>query len=111
MEDIIFVKLVSGDTCIGIKDEDKNVLKDVAVVQAVPVGNSGIQIAILPFGFPYEEDISGEVPMDKVLYTYKELPDDMKNRYIEAKSNIRIAGAGELGGFGGGSQSSGGIIF
>lgn len=107
MENIKFVKLISGDTCIGIKDEASNTLKDVAVVQAVPMGGSGIQIAILPFGFPYEDEIGGEICWDKVMYVYAEFPEDIKNKYIEAKSGIRMAG-----GIGGGSKgvSDSGII-
>jgi hypothetical protein len=78
----------------------------VVVVQAVPVGGSGIQIAILPFGFPYEEEIGGEIGWDKVMYVYNEFPEDLKNKYIEAKTNIRIAGG--MGGLGGGSPKSSG---
>jgi hypothetical protein len=113
MENIKFVKLVSGDTCIGIKDDEKNILKDVAVVQAVPMGGSGIQIAILPFGFPYEVEIGGEIGWDKVMYVYAEFPEDIKNKYIEAKSGIRMAGGGGIGGLGGAApkgRSDSGII-
>ncbi|MGE4496580.1 MAG: hypothetical protein AB7E48_01770 [Deferribacterales bacterium] len=111
MENIKFVKLVSGDTCIGIKDDEKNILKDVAVVQAVPMGGSGIQIAILPFGFPYEDEIGGEIGWDKVMYVYAEFPEDIKNKYIEAKSGIRMAGGmGGLGGAAPKGRSDSGII-
>ncbi len=88
--DVKFVKLVSGDTVIGTYNEMKNVLEDVALIQVVP-GSAGIQIAILPFGFPFEEKIGGEISMDKVLFEYSNVPEDLKSKYFEAKSNIKIS--------------------
>ena len=87
--DVKFVKLVSGDTVIGTYNEIKNVLEDVALIQVVP-GSAGIQIAILPFGFPFEEKIGGEISMDKVLFEYSNVPEDLKSKYFEAKSNIKM---------------------
>lgn len=106
-DNIRFVKLVSGDVIIAQYDEDTKVYKDIALVQAIPSGG-GMQIAILPFGFPYEEEIGGEISEDKVLYVYEKIPEELKSKYIEAKSNIKIANG--LDNLGGANQSGGGLI-
>ncbi|MGA1846137.1 hypothetical protein [Deferribacter abyssi] len=110
--EIKMVKLVSGDTVIGNYDEETNTLKDIAVVQTIPVGGSGMQIAILPFGFPFEDEIGGEISCDKILYEYTKIPEELKNKYLEAKSNIKITS--NLDGLtppsSDNSQSGGGLI-
>ncbi|WP_022851227.1 hypothetical protein [Limisalsivibrio acetivorans] len=114
-EDIKFVKLVSGDTIIAQYDEENNKLTEVVSVQAIPAGNSGMQIALLPFGFPYEEEAGGSIDADKILYEYNSLPEDLKNKYIETKSNIRITPSMDnLGGMNpgqGGDSGGSGIVF
>ena len=90
--DVKFAKLISGDTVIGVYNSDEKKLEDVAIVQAVPSqGSSGVQIMILPFGFPYENEITGEISEDKILYEYKKIPDELKTKYLEEKSNIKIS--------------------
>jgi hypothetical protein len=106
-EDIKFVKLVTGDAVLATYDEENKLYKDIAVVQAIPAGN-GMQIAILPFGFPYEEEIGGEISEDKIIYTYSKIPEELKEKYIEAKSNIKIAS--NLNDLGGSSQGGNGLI-
>ncbi|MDY6821024.1 MAG: hypothetical protein SVN78_05325 [Deferribacterota bacterium] len=92
-DNVKLVKLISGDTVLGIFDEEEGKLKDIALVQAIPNAGSpsNLQIAILPFGFPYEDEIGGEIDMDKILYEYRRIPEDLKNKYLEEKSNIRIS--------------------
>ncbi|WP_022669627.1 hypothetical protein [Hippea alviniae] len=85
-----FVKLVTGETVIGTHNEIKNGLEDVALIQVIP-GSAGIQIAIVPYGFPFEEKIGGFISMDKVVYEYQSVPQDLENKYHEAKSNIKIS--------------------
>ncbi len=85
-----FVKLTTGETVIGTYNEAKNGLEDVALIQVIP-GSAGIQIAIVPYGFPFEEKIGGFISMDKVVYEYQNVPQDLENKYHEAKSNIRIS--------------------
>jgi len=88
-EKIKLVKLVSGDTVIGKLEEGK--LKDVVQIQTIPTGG-GVQIAILPFGFPFEEEVGGgEISEAHILYQYAKIPEELINKYLEAKSNIRIA--------------------
>ncbi|WP_025209340.1 hypothetical protein [Hippea sp. KM1] len=85
-----FVKLTTGETVIGTYNQERNGLEDVALIQVIP-GSAGIQIAIVPYGFPFEEKISGFISMDKVVYEYSKVPEDLENKYYEAKSNIKIS--------------------
>ncbi len=85
-----FVKLVTGETVIGTYNPEKNGLEDVAQIQVIP-GSAGIQIAILPYGFPFEEKITGFISTDKVVYEFSYVPQDLENKYYEAKSNIKIS--------------------
>ncbi len=90
MNNIKFVKLVTGETVIGTYNQQKDALEDVALIQVLPA-SSGIQIAIVPYGFPFEEKIGGQIPMDKVVYEFEKLPSDLESKYIQAKSNITIS--------------------
>lgn len=102
-ENIVFAKLVSGETIIGTKDEQAGVIKDLVLVQAMPTHTGALQIAIVPYGFPFEDEVRGSVAASHVIYEYKDVPADLANKYIETKSNIKIAG--NLNGLGGTSDS------
>lgn len=103
LDNIVFAKLVSGETILGIKDTAAGVVKDVCLVQAMPTHTGSLQIAIVPFGFPFEDEVRGEISLSHVIFEYKDCPGDLANKYIETKSNIKIAAN-----LGGGSGS--GII-
>ncbi len=90
MSNIKFVKLVTGETIIGTYNEQKNAIEDVALIQVIP-SSGGIQIAIVPYGFPFEEKIGGLIDMDKVVYEFSNVPEDLESKYIQAKSNITIS--------------------
>ncbi len=90
MADIKLVKLVTGDMVMGIEDKANNGLKDVANVQLIPSG-SGISIAIISYGFPFEEDIKGFISNEHVIYEIDKVPAELLDKYTEAKSNIKIA--------------------
>ncbi|UOD34129.1 hypothetical protein DSN97_08165 [Deferribacteraceae bacterium V6Fe1] len=106
---IKFVKLVSGDSVMGKLEDGK--LKDVVQIQAIPAGG-GVQLAILPFGFPFEEEVGGEIKEEHILYEYQKVPEELVNKYLETKSNIKIASSiPDVGPLGGGKSSGGsGII-
>ena len=93
--DIRLVKLINGETVLGKWDEESNKLKDVAILQTVPT-QQGVQMVLMPFGYPFEQDISGEISGEHVLYNYKGFPDELKNKYIEATSNLTISSARDL---------------
>ncbi len=109
MSNIKFVKLVTGETVMGTYSEEKNVLEDVALIQVVPSAK-GIQIAIVPYGFPFEEKISGSIAVDKVVYEYVEVPSDIENKYIQAKSNITISSSMPGTNLSGAAQSSDKVV-
>ncbi len=90
--DIKLVKLVSGDTVMGNYDADKKAMKDVVLIQTIPTASGSVQVALLPFGFPYEDTIEGTVIAEQhIMYTYAKVPDELSKKYLEAKSNIKIA--------------------
>lgn len=97
--DIRLVKLVNGDTVLGKYSEEGPSLKEVAVLQTVPT-QQGVQMMLLPFGYPFEQDIEGEIDTKHVIYEYKKFPDELSTKYMEACSNLTLstgAGLGDLG--------------
>ncbi len=107
MSRVKFVKLVTGETVIGTYNEAKNTLEDIALIQIIP-SSGGVQIAIVPYGFPFEEKIGGEISMDKVIYEFSSVPSDLENKYIQAKSNITISSSmPDASSFSSSAQSSG----
>lgn len=93
--DIRLVKLVNGETVLGKWAEDEKKLKDVAVIQTVPT-QQGAQMLLLPFGYPFENEISGEIDAEHILYVYKSFPEEVKTKYLEATSNLTLSTPGEL---------------
>jgi hypothetical protein len=93
--DIRFVKLVGGETVIGKYDSESDTLKEVAILQTVPT-EQGVQILLLPYGYPFEQDFSGYISFQHVLYQYKSCPKDIEARYLESTSSLTIAGAGTI---------------
>ena len=103
MQNIKLVKLVSGETILA--NHEDGLYKDPVIVQTIPSPSGAIQLALLPYGFPFEQEISGSIDEKHALYSYEQMPEELKNKYVEAKSNIKIA-SGPLGG----SSSDSGII-
>ncbi|MBG0776719.1 MAG: hypothetical protein H0S85_09860 [Desulfovibrionaceae bacterium] len=93
--DIRLVKLVNGDTVLGKYSEEGPSLKEVAVLQTVPT-QQGVQMMLLPFGYPFEQDITGEIRYEHVIYEYSKCPEELKTKYLEATSNLTLASPGGL---------------
>lgn len=89
-DNIQLVKIVTGEMVIGIRNDDNNTLEGVATVQIIPVSSNDVQIAILPYGFPFEESVEGVISLDHVIYTFDKVVEDLVNKYIETRSNITI---------------------
>lgn len=89
--EVKLAKIINGDFIIGLDDREKCGVSEAALVQIVPSASGSLSIALLPMGFPFEEEITGFVSDDKILYTVKKVPEELKNKYTEAKSSIRIA--------------------
>lgn len=111
-ENVRLVKLITGDMVLGKIDENNEKIVDVAVLQTVP-SQQGVQMMLLPFGYPFENEIGGEIDMRHVIYEYKNFPEELKTKYMEAASNLTISSSGDLknlnlggaGGAGGGNVS------
>ncbi len=95
--DIRLVKMVTGETVIGKFNEDK--IEEPAIIQTVPA-QQGVQIMLLPYGYPFDQEMGGELSMQHVIFEYKKCPEDLKTKYLEATSNITLSsgGLGDLGG-------------
>ncbi|GFH62719.1 MAG: conserved hypothetical protein [Candidatus Desulfovibrio kirbyi] len=89
--DIRLMKLVTGELVIGKYDKDKDALADVAAIQSIPT-QQGVQMMILPYGYPFEPNFSGTLESGAFLYRYADTPKELQDKYIEATTNIRIAG-------------------
>lgn len=95
--DIRLVKLINGETVIGKWSEDGKTISDPAVLQTVPM-QQGVQMMLLPFGYPFEQEICGAISTSHVLYEYTKAPEELKTKYLEAASNLTLSapGAGNI---------------
>ncbi|MDR0828270.1 MAG: hypothetical protein LBN33_10455 [Desulfovibrio sp.] len=107
--DIRMAKLVSGETVIGKYDAGAAEFRDPAVLQTVPT-QQGVQMMLMPLGYPFDNDFTGKVSMQHVIYEYKNCPEELQTKYMEACSNLSLSSGG-LGGLGGmnlkGAKASG----
>lgn len=95
-QEVKLAKLVSGDMVLGKWDAQENKIKDPATLQTVPTQQGGVQMALLPFGYPFDSELHGEISAEHVLYWYKNVPEDLTNKYWEASSNISISSSSDL---------------
>ena len=93
--DIRLVKLINGETVLGKWDEAENKLTEVAMLQTIP-SQQGVQMMLLPFGYPFETEIGGEIAGAHILYQFKKFPDELQTRYLEATSNLTLSTTGDL---------------
>ena len=89
--DIRFVKLVGGETVIGKYDAESDTLTEVAILQSIPT-EQGVQILLLPYGYPFEPDFTGSIEGKNFLYRYANTPKELQDKYIEACTNLTVAG-------------------
>ena len=91
MYDIRLVKLVNGDMVLGKWDQDKGVITDPAILQTIPT-QQGVQMMMLPYGYPFEPEFSGSLEGKNFLYRYASTPKELQDKYIEACTNLTVAG-------------------
>ena len=94
--DIRMAKIVSGEIVIGKFDATASVINDPAILQTVPT-QQGVQMMLMPYGYPFENDFNGSIAFVHVLYEYKTCPEELKTKYLEASSNLTLSSGG-LGG-------------
>lgn len=105
MYDIRLAKLVNGDMVLGKWNEEKGVIADPAILQTIPTQQGGMQMLLLPFGYPFDQEMTGEIELKHVIFQYKTVPEELKTKYLEATTNLTLSapgGLGNLGGMGGG---------
>lgn len=109
--DIRLVKLVNGELVIGKFDAEADAYKDVAALQTIPT-QQGVQMMLMPYGYPFEQGFDGVIERKHVIYEYKGFPDDLKTKYMEACSNLTLStgGLGGVGGLGLGKPGMGGKV-
>jgi len=89
MAELRLVKAVSGEFLVG-EDDDGN-LKDVAGLQVVPQQGGSVSLTLIPLGFPFEQQLGGGiVSKTMILYEIKDIPIELRDRYLELRSNITI---------------------
>jgi len=93
--DIRLVKIVTGELIIGKFDAEADALTDVAIMQTVPT-QQGVQLMMLPYGYPFEQEFTGRISSAHFLYEYSKVPQEVQNRYLEASSNISLSSGGLL---------------
>ena len=108
--DIRLMKLVTGEMVIGKYDAEKDCLNEVASLQSIPT-QQGMQMMILPYGYPFEPNFEGTIEGKHILYRYADTPKEMQDKYIEASTNLTVAGGlGKLKFGSGPVPTSGGLV-
>ena len=89
--DIRLMKLVTGELVIGKYDEATDSLKDAAAIQTIP-SQQGVQMMMLPYGYPFENDFKGDIEGKFFIFRYSNTPKELQDKYIEAATNLTTAG-------------------
>ena len=91
--DVRLIKLVSNELVIGKYDAAADVLNDVAIMQTIPA-QQGVQLMILPYGYPFEQDFISSFESKHFMYQYKNVPQDVQDKYLEAVSTLSLSSGG-----------------
>ncbi|BBD09043.1 hypothetical protein [Desulfovibrio ferrophilus] len=95
--DIRLVKLINGEMILGkyVEEDGQAKLQDAAVLQTVPT-QQGVQMMLVPFGYPFDNEMDAEIDYKHVIYRYKKIPADLETKYLEAASGLAMASSGDL---------------
>lgn len=108
-DDVKLVKLIGGELVLGEWTEGSQVIKNPAILQTVPT-QQGVSMMLMPYGYPFETEIEGEIDARHVMYVYKTYPSELATKYMEAKSNLTLSGPGDLQTLNDLAQSAGGDL-
>ena len=92
--DIRLVKIITGELIIGKYDAEEKTLNEVAIVQTAPHQQGGMQLMLLPYGYPFEQNFGGKIAEEHFLYTYSRKPQEMIDKYLETVSNLTLKSDG-----------------
>ncbi len=90
--DIRLFKLVTGEIVIGKFDEKNDSVNDVATLQTVPLQQGGVQMMILPYGYPFENNFCGSIAGSNFIYRYESTPTELQDKYLETATNLTVSG-------------------
>ncbi len=88
--DIRLVKLVTGEVVVGKYNEAGKTLDEVATMQTVPTKEGGVQMMMIPYGYPFEQNFAASIPFDKFIYVFTNTPEELQTKYIELSTNLTI---------------------
>ena len=91
--DIRMAKIVTGEIVIGKFDADAGLITDPAILQTVPT-QQGVQMMLMPFGYPFDNSFDGSIAFTHILFEYKTCPEELKTKYLEACSNLTLSSGG-----------------
>lgn len=91
--DVRLVKLVTGELAVGKFESEA--LNDVAILQVVPA-QQGVQMMMLPYGYPFEQEFKGRIESRHFMYAYDKLPEGLEAKYLEACTNLTLSGIGGM---------------
>ena len=92
--DIRLVKIITGELIIGKYNAEDKCLNDAAIVQTVPNKEGGMQLMLLPYGYPFEQTFCGSIAETHFLYTYSKKPQEMVDKYLETVTNLTLKSDG-----------------
>lgn len=92
--DIRLVKLVTGELTIGKYDAEAKAITEVGIMQTVPGQQGGVQVMLLPYGYPFEQNFCGKIEEKHFLYVYSKIPQEIIDKYLETSSNITLKSGG-----------------
>lgn len=108
-DDVKLVKLIGGELVLGEWPDGADTIKNPAILQTVPT-QQGVSMMLMPYGYPFETEIKGEIETRHVLYKYETFPNELATKYMEAKSNLTLSGPGDLQTLNDLAQSAGGDL-
>lgn len=97
MSDVVLARCSWGDWVIGRRSKDGTSVENVGIIQFAPSQVGGMQVAILPVGFPFDSGFDGSLPMTALVYFVDKIPTEIENKYIEVSSGILLSGGERSG--------------
>lgn len=82
-QDLRLVKLVSGEFVLGNYDKKAGVITQAASIQ-VNIKAQGMQVMILPYGYPFQNEFTASIDEKHIIYTYETLPETLEAKYHDA---------------------------
>ena len=108
-DNVKLVKLIGGELVLGEWAEGSDVIENPAILQTVPT-QQGVSMMLMPYGYPFETEIGGQIEARHVMYVYETFPNELTTKYMEAKSNLTLSGPGDMQTLNDLAQSAGGDI-